>query len=181
MAICPTYLQKGTCPAGDSCDLSHDATPERVPACIHFLRGKCSNPSCRYAHVRVNPSAPVCRNFATLGYCGNGVDCSNRHINECPDYANTGTCRKRKCDLPHVDRAGQIRKHAAKSADAVDSVETTVANDSDLSSDEDEYADTDGEDIDSDDLNDEFIDGVNDSGHQELAQQDDFVQLIGNA
>ncbi len=128
----------------------------------------------------MNPSAPVCKNFATLGYCGNGVDCSNRHINECPDYANTGTCRKRKCDLPHVDRAGQIRKHAAKSADAVDSVETTVANDSDLSSDEDEYADTDGEDIDSDDLDDEFIDGVNDTGHQELAQQDDFVQLIGN-
>ncbi|KAL8921247.1 MAG: hypothetical protein Q9172_004127 [Xanthocarpia lactea] len=92
-----------------------------------------------------------------------------------------GTCRKRKCDLPHVDRAGQIRKHAAKSADAVDSVETAVANDSDLSSDEDEYADTDGEDIDSDDLDDEFIDGVNNTGHQELAQQDDFVQLIGKS
>lgn len=69
VAICKNFLQKGSCPAGDFCDLSHDPSPERVPACLHFLRGNCSNPSCRYAHVRVNPSAQVCREFATLGYC----------------------------------------------------------------------------------------------------------------
>ena len=117
-----------------------------------------------------------------MGYCGNGADCSNRHVHECPDYANTGTCRKKKCDLPHVDRAGQIRKHAAQSVDAgaaVDNVKSSDANDSDLSSDEDDYANTDGDDVDSDDLEDETFIGVNDRGHQELAQQNDFVQLLG--
>ncbi|KAL8849889.1 MAG: hypothetical protein Q9221_005155 [Calogaya cf. arnoldii] len=87
----------------------------------------------------------------------------------------------KKCDLPHVDRAGQIRKHAAKSGDADPTVATTAANDSDLSSDEDDLADADGDDIDSDDLEDEIVAGVNDNGHQELAQQDDFVQLLGEA
>ncbi|KAL8699251.1 MAG: hypothetical protein Q9224_001499 [Gallowayella concinna] len=180
VAMCSIYLQKGTCPAADSCDLSHEPTPERVPACIHFLRGKCSNLSCRYAHVRVKPSAPVCKDFASLGYCGKGADCSNRHIHECPDYANAGACRKRKCDLPHVDRAGQIRKHAANSADTrstVDGMETSQANDSDLSSDEDDFADTDGDDIDSDDLNDEFIEGVDGSTQQGVVEQDDFLSI----
>lgn len=116
-----------------------------------------------------------------MGYCGNGADCSNRHVHECPDYANTGTCRKKKCDLPHVDRAGQIRKHAAQSVDAgaaVDDLKSSDANDSDLSSDEDDDADTDGDDVDSDDLEDETFVSVNDRGHQELAQQNDFVQLL---
>lgn len=172
VAICSTYLQKGACPAGDSCDLSHDPTPERVPACMHFLRGKCSNPSCRYAHIRVNPSAPVCRNFAVLGYCSEGADCSNRHVYECPDYANTGTCRKKRCGLPHVDRAGQIRRHTAQVAETGNIAET---NDSDISSEEDDNVDTDGEDIDSDDLTDNVIEDVNALGRQALAEQHDFV------
>ncbi|KAG6999325.1 hypothetical protein G7Y79_00036g072810 [Physcia stellaris] len=50
VAICLDYLQKGSCTAGESCDLSHVATPQRVPACMHYLRGHCSNPECRYAH-----------------------------------------------------------------------------------------------------------------------------------
>lgn len=172
VAICSVYLQNGTCPTGDSCDLSHDPTPERVPACMHFLRGKCSNPSCRYAHIRVNPSAPVCKNFAVLGYCSEGADCSNRHVYECPDYANTGTCRKKSCGLPHVDRAGQIRRHIAQRAEAGNIAET---NDSDISSEEDDDGDTDGEDIDSDDLSDHVIEGVDALGRQALAEQHDFV------
>ncbi|KAL8669490.1 MAG: hypothetical protein Q9168_005924 [Polycauliona sp. 1 TL-2023] len=67
------------------------------------------------------------------------------------------------------------------SADAGPTAETSTANESDLSSDEDDLADTDGEDIDSDDLDDEMVLGVNDSGYQELAQQNDFVQLLGEA
>ncbi|KAL8679631.1 MAG: hypothetical protein Q9186_004092 [Xanthomendoza sp. 1 TL-2023] len=86
----------------------------------------------------------------------------------------------KKCDLPHVDRAGQIRKHAANSADTrstVEGMETSQANDSDLSSDEDDFADTDGDDIDSDDLNDEFIEGVDGSTQQGVVEQDDFLSI----
>ena len=175
VAICSTYLQKGACPAGASCDLSHEPTPERVPACVHFLRGKCSNLPCRYAHVRVDPSASVCKNYATLGYCGDGANCSNRHVHECPDYANTGTCRKKRCDLPHVDRAGQIRRHAAQSTDRRDGPQVIEANPNDISSDEDTDVDTDGEDVDSDDIADDLIEGVDALGRQALAEQHDFV------
>lgn len=145
---------------------------------MHFLRGKCSNPTCRYGHIRVNPSAPVCKNFATLGYCSNGADCSNRHVHECPDYANTGTCPKKRCGLPHVDRAGQIRKQAAQStntSNSSDGQKVAETNQSDISSDEDNGAETDGEDVDSDDLNDELIEGVDALGRQALAEQHDFV------
>ncbi|KAL9600529.1 MAG: hypothetical protein Q9179_003171 [Wetmoreana sp. 5 TL-2023] len=45
----------------------------------------------------------------------------------------------------------------------------------DVSSDDDEHAETDGEDIDSDDLDDDFIEGVDESAGQALAEQDDFV------
>lgn len=145
---------------------------------MHFLRGKCSNPTCRYAHVRVNPSAPVCKNFAVLGYCNDGADCSNRHAHECPDYANTGTCRKKICGLPHVDRAGQIRRHAAQPIDTGDTStasRATEANQSDISSDEDNNAETDAEDVDSDDLADDLIEGVDVLGREALAGQHDFV------
>ncbi|KAL8869744.1 MAG: hypothetical protein Q9174_004043, partial [Haloplaca sp. 1 TL-2023] len=52
---------------------------------------------------------------------------------------------------------------------------TKTGNDSDLSSDEDEDAAPEGEDFDSDDLEDIFMEGVGDSGHRALAEQDDFV------
>ena len=162
MAICKDFLQTGSCSAGDSCDLSHDTTPERVPACVHFLRGKCSNDQCRYAHVRVNPSAPVCRAFATLGFCDKGATCTERHVFECPDYAGTGSCNNKKCRLPHVDRAGQLRKMDASGPAASNNknnkrgvVSSVVAQEdhgegeSDLSSEEDE---ADSDDIDSDGL-----------------------------
>src|SRR5438034_709870 len=113
VAICKEFLQTGKCGAGLACDLSHDPSPERSPACLHFLRGRCSNPSCRYTHIRVTPGAPVCRDFAILGFCSKGAGCDQRHVHECPDYANTGNCGSKRCQLPHVDRAGQIRKIAA--------------------------------------------------------------------
>ncbi|KAL2352330.1 CCCH zinc finger protein [Cryomyces antarcticus] len=171
VAICKDFLQSGTCQAGDNCDLSHDPTPERVPACLHFLRGKCTNPDCRYAHVRVNPGAPVCRAFATLGYCQKGADCTERHVNECPDYANTGICRKSKCRLPHVDRAGTLRKAAAAKANSSPEAES-----SDISSDEEDHEEIDSDDVDSDGLDeDSFMQGVDDS--HELSQQQDFIRF----
>ncbi len=175
--MCKDFLQTGSCPAGTSCDLSHEPTPERVPACLHFLRGKCSNPACRYAHVRVNPAAPVCKDFAMLGYCSQGASCSERHVHECPDYANTGACRKRKCHLPHVDRAGQIRKHTADTVEAPSG--SAEDDDSDLVSD-DEYDEIDTDDVDSDGLEEDSVqtsdDGISHTSHA-LSQQQDFVRF----
>ncbi|KAI4122304.1 MAG: hypothetical protein LQ338_005892 [Usnochroma carphineum] len=88
------------------------------------------------------------------------------------------TCPKKRCGLPHVDRAGQIRKQAAQStntSNSSDGQKVAETNQSDISSDEDNGAETDGEDVDSDDLNDELIEGVDALGRQALAEQHDFV------
>ncbi|KAJ5328832.1 CCCH zinc finger protein [Penicillium brevicompactum] len=172
VAICKDFLQTGQCAAGSSCDLSHEPSPHRSPACMHFLRGRCANPECRYAHVRVTPGAPVCRAFATLGYCDKGDACEEKHVHECPDYANTGACNKKRCQLPHVDRAGQIRKAAAAAA-AADQGE----DESDASSEEETYDAIDSDDVDSDAFDDcpeELVEGM-DSG--EMSQQQDFIAL----
>ncbi|KAJ9646623.1 hypothetical protein H2199_002672 [Coniosporium tulheliwenetii] len=171
VAICKDYLAKGACLAGDACDLSHDPTPNRVPACLHFLRGNCTNDSCRYAHIRVNPGAPVCRGFATLGYCEKGAECADKHVFECPDYANKGLCRNNKCRLPHVDRAGQIRKRTAQSS----ATSSPEAESSDLSSDED-FDEIGSDDVDSDGFQEDmWMQDANNDGGQELTQQRDFV------
>ncbi|KAL1976528.1 hypothetical protein VTN31DRAFT_2810 [Thermomyces dupontii] len=176
VAICKEFLQTGKCPSGDCCDLSHEPCPERSPVCVHFLRGRCSNPECRYAHVRVTPGAPVCRAFGILGYCEKGAACLERHIYECPDYANTGVCKKNKCTLPHVDRAGQIRKNAANRAET-----TATEEDEDVSS-EDEDDAIDSDDVDSDELDEDdnepteiIVDGG--SPDVELSGQQDFVRF----
>ncbi|KAJ5455546.1 uncharacterized protein N7458_003810 [Penicillium daleae] len=173
VAICKDFLQTGQCSAGMSCDLSHEPSPHRSPSCVHFLRGRCSNPDCRYSHVRVTPGAPVCRAFATLGYCEKGASCEERHVHECPDYANTGACHKKRCQLPHVDRAGQIRKAAAAAAKA----EADNEDESDQSSEDEDYDAIDSDDVDSDEFDDvsaELLEGV-DSG--EMAQQHDFIKF----
>ncbi|OJJ46125.1 hypothetical protein ASPZODRAFT_67506 [Penicilliopsis zonata CBS 506.65] len=173
VTICKEFLQTGKCNAGSSCDLSHEPSPHRSPACVHFLRGRCSNPECRYAHVRVTPGAPVCRDFATLGYCEKGAECDQRHVHECPDYANTGSCNKKRCPLPHVDRAGQIRKMAAANkADSPDNDE----DEDDLSS-EEEYDEIDSDDVDSDELDDEPEELIAGADSGEISQQRDFVRF----
>lgn len=166
--MCRDFLSKGTCPSGEACDLSHDPTAARVPACLHFQRDACTNDKCRYAHVRINPSAPVCAPFARLGYCEKAEDCPDRHVHECPDYANKGDCRNTRCRLPHVDRAGQLRKTAKRTSDH--SGDDDAA--SDLSSDEEPI---DSDDVDSDDMT-EVIKSVGDDKH-ELSQQVDYVHF----
>ncbi|KAL2831758.1 hypothetical protein BDW59DRAFT_139978 [Aspergillus cavernicola] len=170
VAMCKDFLQTGKCNAGNSCDLSHEPSPHRSPACVHFLRGRCSNAECRYAHVRVTPGVPVCRNFANLGYCEKGETCEERHVHECPDYASSGVCTKKHCRLPHVDRAGQIRKNAAPKEDAGNDDE------SDASSEEEGYEEIGSDDVDSDYLSDEgeHIEGA-ETG--EISQQQDFIQF----
>jgi hypothetical protein len=90
---------------------------------------------------------------------------------ECPDYANKGLCRKSDCHLPHVDRAGQIRRAAAaESSDAAD-----TEGSSDLSSDEGEFDNID--DVDSDDLEEVFGDEADAATSHELSQQQDFIHF----
>ncbi|KAF2088069.1 hypothetical protein K490DRAFT_73063 [Saccharata proteae CBS 121410] len=169
IAICKDFL-KGSCPLGDSCDLSHEPTANRVPACLHFVRGNCTNDSCRYAHVKVNPSASVCRAFGRLGFCEKGINCTERHVFECPDYANSAVCRNPKCRLPHIDRAGRLRKAAA--AQGIPKEEGSP----DLSSDED-YDAIDSDDVDSDGLEEDvFMLNTEDQG-VDMTQQKDFVKF----
>ncbi|KAL5357280.1 hypothetical protein BJX96DRAFT_144193 [Aspergillus floccosus] len=177
VAICKDFLQTGHCNAGISCDLSHEPSPHRSPTCMHFLRGRCANPECRYAHIKVTPGAPVCRRFAHLGYCEKGAECDERHVHECPDYANTGVCNKKRCRLPHVDRAGQIRKNTAQRQDTDNNEDN---DESDASSEDEEYDEIDSDDVDSDAMEDdepELIGAASAAGNSELAQQQDFIRF----
>ena len=45
-----------------------------------------------------------------LGYCEKGLECSGAHVRECPDFAESGTCKIKGCKLPHVIRANRNRK-----------------------------------------------------------------------
>lgn len=170
VAVCKDFLQRGECTAGEFCDLSHDLTPERTPTCLHFSRGNCSNNDCRYTHVRVSPSALVCHDFGTYGYCEKGSSCTERHVNECPEFSNTGVCNTKGCKLLHREKASVIRKKAAQEqqqdADAG----------SDLSSDE-ELEEDDSDDVDSDDLDEEFLGDDGSSTDPDIQMQRDFVQF----
>ncbi|KAJ9669355.1 hypothetical protein H2201_000707 [Coniosporium apollinis] len=83
----------------------------------------------------------------------------------------SGLCRNNKCRLPHVDRAGQIRKRTAQSS----ATSSPEAESSDLSSDED-FDEIGSDDVDSDGFQEDMWmqDANNDGGH-ELTQQRDFV------
>ncbi|KAF2468138.1 uncharacterized protein BDR25DRAFT_305141 [Lindgomyces ingoldianus] len=111
-AICKRYLYKDNCVYGDACPLSHAPSPHRSPTCTHFLEHRCTKENCRYAHVNVNPAAPVCEAFARRGYCEKGGACAERHAFECPDFTNKGSCEVEGCPFPHVMHAGRLRKAA---------------------------------------------------------------------
>ena len=172
--MCTVFLQTGTCPAGSSCDLSHEPAPERVPACVHFVRGHCSNDQCRYAHVRVNPGAAVCERFANYGYCEAGATCEKRHVHECPDYANAGACNNKKCRLPHIDRAGQIRKKQGHGRQKDDDA---MPEDSDVSSEDDDHEEIDSDDVDSDGLADEAVEIASNPSNHDVSKQRDFIHF----
>ncbi|KAG8911059.1 hypothetical protein FRC00_007133, partial [Tulasnella sp. 408] len=117
IALCPLFLTE-KCPYKDKpeqCSLSHDPTPERTPICVRFnSTGQCYKGSdCLYPHIRVGPKTGICRDFAVLGYCEKGASCEASHLKECPDFAETGICKRmgikgaNGCHLPHVIRANQ--------------------------------------------------------------------------
>jgi hypothetical protein len=99
-------------------------------------------------------------------------------VYECPDHANTGQCSNKKCPLPHIDRAGQIRKLAANKADNNNNTEDDAGDEEDdLSSEEESFDEIDSDDVDSDELDEpdeELIYGRDSGG---LSQQQDFIRF----
>ncbi|KAM5381042.1 hypothetical protein ACJZ2D_003157 [Fusarium nematophilum] len=161
VALCKDILKDGRCVSGESCDLSHDMTPERTPNCLHFAKGHCAKADCPYTHSRASPGAPVCKDFGFNGYCEKGADCTERHVFECPDFSNTGRCKVRGCKLLHRERASVLRNQARADDEPM----------GDISSD-DEAADSD--DVDSDEVA-EFIDA--DSDYSDFEEQKDFLSI----
>nr|GAT56991.1 predicted protein [Mycena chlorophos] len=117
IAICWNFLQGNCANTAETCNLSHDPTPERTPLCLHFLnKGRCTRNGCPFPHVNVGARQGVCRDFAVLGYCERGLDCDKQHVRECPDFAERGECATPRCKLPHVIRANRNRKPVAPAA-----------------------------------------------------------------
>jgi len=126
IAICWNFLQDNCSKTADTCNLSHDPTPQRTPICLHFLnKGRCTRPNCLFPHVNVGERQGVCRDFAVLGYCEKGLDCDKPHVRECPDFAEKGTCSTKGCKLPHVIRANRNRKPTSTANPASTSPGTT--------------------------------------------------------
>ncbi|KAL9537501.1 hypothetical protein MBANPS3_011721 [Mucor bainieri] len=103
-AICPRFLQNRCKKSAAECRLSHTPNPHIMPHCVHFQKGHCTNDPCMYAHVLVSKDAPVCRAFAMEGYCPKGLECVEKHVHVCPEFAETGKCSNANCRLPHVAR-----------------------------------------------------------------------------
>ncbi|KAG0141585.1 hypothetical protein CROQUDRAFT_663636 [Cronartium quercuum f. sp. fusiforme G11] len=104
VAICPRFLRR-TCPNPTSaCPLSHKPNPHNMEHCSHFPR--CNKPNCPYPHVTIHTSN-VCKDFAELGWCVKGAECSDRHVRECPEFTEKGTCSNANCRLPHVINRGK--------------------------------------------------------------------------
>jgi hypothetical protein len=76
-AVCPLWLQ-GKCGLGATCPLQHQRRPELMPACVHYLQGRCTRSDCPYLHVDLPADAPHCAAFLR-GYCAAGVKCASKH------------------------------------------------------------------------------------------------------
>jgi hypothetical protein len=130
IAICWNFLQDHCPNSAETCNLSHEPTPQRTPLCLHFLnKGRCTREKCPFPHVNVGQRFGVCRDFAVLGYCERGLDCDRQHVRECPDFAEKGNCGTKGCKLPHVIRANRNRKVAgvSLSTEKMDADAATVA------------------------------------------------------
>jgi len=161
VAVCKDFLKDGKCANGESCDLSHELTPERVPNCLHYAKGYCAKPDCVFTHSKAAPTAPVCEAFGFCGYCDKGAECGERHVFECPDFSNTGVCKNKGCKLPHRERASVLRGNAAGADQDMD----------DVSSDD---GSVDLDDVDSDDVA-EFIEA--DSDDSDYENPKDFLPI----
>ena len=77
----------------------------------------------------------VCRDFAVLGYCEAGIECSKQHVRECPDFAESGECPNKFCKLPHVIRANRARKPTSAPVTAAVTASSVLPVDDNLMSD----------------------------------------------
>ena len=168
VALCKDFLKEGRCAHGDSCDLSHAMTPERVPNCLHYAKGHCAKAECPFTHSKASPSAPVCRAFGFRGYCEKGAECAERHVFECPDFSNTGKCNIKGCKLLHRERASVLR-----SLQKPDEMMEDVSSDDD-NEDDDGDCGGDSDDVDSDEVA-EFIDA--DSDASDVEDHQEFISL----
>ncbi|XP_039807453.1 uncharacterized protein LOC120671238 isoform X2 [Panicum virgatum] len=108
VAICTKFL-KGLC-SNTSCKLTHKVLPERMPDCSYFLRGLCTNTACPYRHVKVNSNAPVCEDFLK-GYCADGDECRKKHSYVCPVFEATGECpQQSRCKLHHPKKKNKSKR-----------------------------------------------------------------------
>lgn len=102
IAVCTKFV-KGSC-SNPSCKLTHKVIPERMEDCSYFLQGLCVNEDCPYRHVNVNQNAPTCEGFLR-GYCVHGDECRKKHSYVCPVFETTGICPQgSKCRLHHPKR-----------------------------------------------------------------------------
>ena len=46
---------------------------------LMLVQGMCTNEQCPYAHVNVDPVAPICQDFVR-GHCPRGTACPRRHM-----------------------------------------------------------------------------------------------------
>ncbi|KAK1613054.1 hypothetical protein QYE76_036727 [Lolium multiflorum] len=108
VTICTKFL-KGLC-SDTSCKLTHKVLPERMQDCSYFVKGFCTNPACPYRHVKVNSNAPVCEDFLK-GYCADGDECRKKHSYVCPVFEATGECPQQStCKLHHPKKTIKSNK-----------------------------------------------------------------------
>lgn len=110
-------------PRPTQCKRSHRLAADKMPLCSFFAKGSCHKDQCSFVHVKMNPMAPVCREFSFRFYCTKGVPgsnssgCDKRHVYECPEWVESGECprlAKNRCNLEHpkrFDKNQQATKH----------------------------------------------------------------------
>ncbi|KAH9451009.1 hypothetical protein MJO29_009314 [Puccinia striiformis f. sp. tritici] len=99
VAICSRFLRKKCSYSANSCPLSHVPNPHNMEHCSHFPR--CNKSECPYPHVKPTTSQ-ICQDFADLGWCSKGAQCTERHVRECPEFSSKGTCSNPGCRLRHM-------------------------------------------------------------------------------
>ncbi|CUS20740.1 LAQU0S01e13608g1_1 [Lachancea quebecensis] len=120
VTACKDFLASGNCKYGSKCRLAHTIGNEYVtPYCKAFVQHACnfergaeqwtqsreqeSAICCRYIHSSaVDPSYPVCRQFAHMGFCYRGLHCKFPHYLECPDSNYSSNCFLNHCKYPHI-------------------------------------------------------------------------------
>lgn len=171
LTACPKYLQHSCELEGPECPLSHRPSAHNTPHCSYFLRGSCVNSDCRYPHVGISESAPVCRYFAKSGYCSKGPECSDMHLSQ-----------------QSLHREAAIKKAATESAshqtpDTLDDPSAAERGDHDRDGEDgygkdtdDEDEDDNGEDYEEEEFDSDALDSSDDDG--ETFGDQDFLKIV---